>query len=148
MSHDRVGGGDLRLKGDKVRTTVYPECSPTTCLYEDGYLLEQQLRKRLAELASPTDRLFPSPSGGEWWRPHLYRRIINPAARKAGWYPQGASEPTWTWHSLGHVYCTYVPWDRNKSPRAVMDAAGHSSVSVTLHPYGGAGVLERIDTLD
>jgi integrase len=135
-------------KGDKVRTTVYPERTPTTSLYENGYPLEQQLRKRLAELAAPTDRLFPSPSGGEWWRSNLYRRLINPAARKAGWYPAGSDEPTWTWHSLRHVYCTYMLWDRNKSPRAVADAAGHSSVSVTLNLYGGAGVHERLDTLD
>ena len=135
-------------KGDKVRTAVYPEHTPETKLYEKGYPLDELLRKRIAELELPTDRLFPAPSGGDWWRSNLYRRVLNPAAAKAGWYPEGSAKPTWTWHSLRHVYCTYMLWDRNKSPRAVADAAGHSSVSVTLNLYGGAGVHERLDSLD
>lgn len=135
-------------KGDKTRTTVYPERTPETKLYATGYPLDEQLRKRVGELTSPTDRLFPAPRGGEWWRTNLYRRVIEPAARQAGWYPEGSDDPTWTWHALRHVYCTYMLWDRNKSPRAVADAAGHSSVSVTLNRYGGAGVHERLDTLD
>ena len=135
-------------KGDKLRTTVYPKMTPPTSFYPDGYPLEERLKQRLGELKSPSDRLFPAPAGGEWWRSNLYRRVINPAARKAGWYPAGSDEPTWTWHSLRHVYCTYMLWDRNKSPRAVADAAGHSSVSVTLNLYGGAGVQERLDSLD
>lgn len=135
-------------KGDKKRTTVYPAVTPPTSRFKDGYPLEEKLRARLSELNNATDRLFPSPAGGEWWRSNFYRRISIPAARKAGWYPEGSGEPTWTWHSLRHVYCTYMLWDRGKSPRAVADAAGHSSVSVTLNLYGGAGVHERLDTLD
>lgn len=135
-------------KGDKRRTTVYPERTPPTSIYEDGYPLEEMLRKRLKELGSTTDRLFPAPDGGDWWRSNLYRRVINRAARDAGWYPEGSEKPTWTWHNLRHVYCTYMLWDRGKSPRAVADAAGHSSVSVTLNLYGGAGVHARLDSLD
>ena len=135
-------------KGDKTRTTVYPVRTPPTERYPMGYPLRDKLRERQDELASQNNRMFPAPGEGHWWRSNFYRRKVKPAARRAGWIPEGSSEATWTWHSLRHVFCTYYMWDLGRSPRAVADAAGHSSVSVTLNLYGGAGVRERLDALD
>ncbi len=139
---------EMLPKGDKRRTTVYPINTPATSFYQQGYPLQEKLMERAGELKNLNDKLFPAPSGGYWWRSNFYRRVFAPAAHRAGWYPKGAKKPTWTWHSLRHVFCTYYLWDLGKSPRAVADAAGHSSVSVTLNLYGGAGVQERLNSLD
>lgn len=139
---------EMLPKGDKRRTTVYPVMTPPTALYESGYPLQEKLKERAAELKNPSDKFFPAPGGGHWWRTNFYRRVFAPAAKRAGWYADGAQKSTWTWHSLRHVFCTYYLWHLGRSPRAVADAAGHSSVSVTLNLYGGAGVQERLDSLD
>lgn len=135
-------------KGDKKRTTVYPLHTPPSLQYPEGYPLQEKLKERMDELSNPSDKMFPAPGGGFWWRSNFYRRKVQPAAHTAGWFVADAASPTWTWHSLRHVFCTYYLWDLGRSPRAVADAAGHSSVSVTLNLYGGAGVHERLDALD
>ena len=134
-------------KRNKTRTTVFPSRTPSTTRYPNGYPLKAMVNKRLRELTSPTDRLFPSPKGVDWHRSNFYRRVAVPAAKKAGW-PTVNGRVQWTWHDLRHVFCGYYLWDKQKSPRAVADAAGHSSVSVTLNVYGSAGVAERLNELD
>jgi len=146
-----VIGGRPKLmlpKGDKLRTTVYPIRTPPTARYPLGYPLREKLKQRRDELSDSNQRMFPAPGDGYWWRSNFYRRKVKPAAQRAGWFAQGAERPYWTWHSLRHVFCTYYLWDLGRSPRAVADAAGHSSVSVTLNLYGGSGVHERLDALD
>lgn len=95
-----------------------------------------------------TDRLFPAPRGGQWHRSNFYRRVVRPAAKAAGWPADDRGRPVWPWHSLRHVFCTHYLWVLGKSPRAVADAAGHSSVTITLNLYGGGEVADRLDTLD
>lgn len=140
-------------KWDVQRRTVFPEVTPT------GYKLAEQLQRRIKEVKSThkiptlqdgTNRLllFPNVSGGWMSGANFSTRSRRPAQKLAGW----AIDPTtgkfiWNFHSLRHVFCSYMINDLRCDPADVSIAAGHGSISTTLEMYVGRadGVLERLN---
>ena len=135
-----------RPKGRKRRKTTFPERTPPTSRYPDGYPLAEMLQRRLREVGKE-GRLFPTPSGGFWYRSNFSRRYFSRAATAAEWPVHDDGSWVWTWHSLRHVFCTYYLWERQASPPDVSAAAGHSTVSTTLNLYANVvdGALERLE---
>lgn len=135
-----------RPKGRKRRRTTFPDRTPATTVYPEGYPLAEMLHKRLAEVTKE-ERLFPTPAGGHWYRSNFSRRYFARAARAAEWPTHDDGSWVWTWHSLRHVFCTYYLWERKSSPPDVSTAAGHSTVSTTLNLYANLvdGALERLE---
>jgi integrase len=139
-------------KWDVQRRTVFPVVTPA------GYKLAEQLQRRLKEVKSthkiPTLQdgthrllLFPNSNGGWIGGANFSTRIRRPAQELAGW----AKDPTtgkfvWNFHSLRHVFCSYMINDLRRDPADVSIAAGHGSISTTLEMYVGRadGALERL----
>lgn len=63
--------------------------------------------------------------------------------------PEEVDGFVWTWHSLRHVFCTYYLWELSAKPVDVSQAAGHSTVEITLKIYANEapGALERLGSL-
>ena len=139
-------------KWDVQRNTVFPVVTPT------GYKLQEQLERRLKELkrikevpklqdGSHRLLLFPDSNGG-WLRGGSFaRRVRRPAQELAGWEratPGGKF--LWNFHSLRHVFCSYMINDLRRDPADVSIAAGHGSVTTTIQMYVGRvkGALARL----
>ena len=139
-------------KWDVQRRTVFPKVTPA------GYKLAEQLQRRIKEVKSieqiptlqdGTNRLllFPNSNGGWISGANFSTRIRRPAQALAGW----ETDPTsgkfiWNFHSLRHVFCSYMINDLRRDPADVSIAAGHGSISTTLEMYVGRaeGALERL----
>ena len=132
-------------KGRKNRKTIYPRVTP------DGYPLAERLAARIeqarAEQAAGANSLgliFPSPQGKLWRSSNFNRNVLKRAFLAAGWRDT-ASNGTWTWHSLRHVFCTTALFAWKLDATDVSCMAGHANVRTTLLMYVGttAGVLDR-----
>lgn len=149
-------------KGGKLRTTVYPATTPETVRYPSGFDLAGAVRARVKQVKvkDPDGLVFPSPQGRVWNPSNWYERRFHPAAEKAGWPtkkvtrmtghgPQEVDGLVWTWHSLRHVFATYYLWELNAKAVDVSQAAGHSSVEITLRIYASdaPGALDRLNAL-
>lgn len=134
-------------KRGSARTTVIPRTLPQSARYPDGYPLLEVLRERIAQLTEDEQLLFPSPRGRNWRRSNFSRRLFIPAAKAAGWRTTPDGDIQLKYHSLRHRFCTWMLWDRGKSPQDVAVVAGHKNVAVTLKIYSGSDglALERID---
>lgn len=139
-------------KWDVQRRTVFPEVTPT------GYKLVEQLQRRIKEVQSihkvPTLQdgtkrlLIFSNSNGAWiGGANFSTRIRRPAQALAGWKTDPSTGKfLWNFHSLRHVFCTYMISELRRDPADVSIAAGHGSVQTTLQMYVGRvdGALERL----
>ena len=140
-------------KWDVQRRTVFPAVTPS------GYKLAEQLRRRIKEvkelpkvptLQDGTQRslLFTNSTGGWIGGANFSTRIRRPAQALAGWETDSASGKFhWNFHSLRHVFCSYMINERRKDPADVSIAAGHGSISTTLQMYVGRaeGALDRLN---
>jgi integrase len=140
-------------KWDVQRRTVFPEVTPS------GYKLAEQLQRRIKEVKSThkiptlqdgTNRLllFPNSNGGWMSGANFSTRTRRPAQELAGWVVDPISGKfIWNFHSLRHVFCSYMINDLRCDPADVSIAAGHGSISTTLEMYVGRadGVLERLN---
>ena len=92
--------------------------------------------------------MFPSPRGRYWRSSNFDRRVLAPAYQAAGWRDARRHGPTWTWHSLRHVFCTTALFGWHLDPTDVSRMAGHANIRITLDMYVGttAGVLDRART--
>jgi integrase len=93
-------------KNRKYRRTVYPRHTPA------GYPLADRLADRLQAAragqeagANPLGLVFPSPAGKYWRSSNFSRNVLQRAYLAAGWRDCDGNGQ-WTWHSLGHVFCT------------------------------------------
>lgn len=134
-------------KRGSSRITVIPRLTPKSATYPEGYPLLEMLSKRWEQLEDPEDVLFPAPRGGDWRRSNFSRRFFIPAATAAGWRVNANGDIRLKYHSLRHRFCTWMLWERGKSPQDVAVAAGHKDVSITLKIYSGddGHALERLD---
>jgi integrase len=128
------------------RITVIPARTPPSSKYPNGYPLLEMLSCRLSEMADSTSPLFPAPRGRFWYRSNFSRRVYIPAAKAAGWRLDADGNIALKYHGLRHRFCTWLLWERGKSPQDVASVAGHKDVSITLKIYSGndGGALERI----
>lgn len=149
LADNGSSGRKARPKRNKVRTTLFPERTPPTKQYPEGYPLAAKLHERLQDLPTGEMLLFTGPRGGRVGRSNFYSRILGPAAVVADWPHDEDGELTRKWHSLRHVFCTYYLWERpGFTPADVANMAGHSSVAVTLNLYGSAPTADRLDHLE
>lgn len=139
-------------KWDVQRRTVFPEVTPA------GYKLAEQLQRRVKEVKSthkiPTLQdgthrrlLFTNSQGGWIGAANFSTRVRRPAQDLAGWERDSSTGKfIWSFHSLRHVFCSYMINDLRRNPADVSIAAGHGSVSTTLEMYVGRveGALERL----
>ncbi len=144
-------------KWDKTRTTIYPVRTPM------GYDLAAAVRARVRQVAGqdPKGLMFPAPRGRQWVQRNFYARRFDPAAKAANWpmvkqtrrrrdgKPMKEQCKAWTFHSLRHVFCTWLLWDCQASPADVARVAGHASPDTTIRIYGNErpGVLARLGEL-
>ena len=134
------------------RSTVFPAVTPM------GYRLQEQLERRIKELKKmrevPTLQdgskrllLFPD-SNGRWLRGGSFSRgVRRPAQALAGWERDSSGGKfIWNFHSLRHVFCSYMINDLRRDPADVSIAAGHGSVTTTIQMYVGRvrGALDRL----
>jgi len=139
-------------KWDVQRSTVFPKVTPK------GYKLQEQLGRRIdelkklkevPELQDKTHRqlLFPNSSGG-WLRGGSFAKSVRrPAQLIAGWEKDAVTGKfIWNFHSLRHVFCSYMINDLRRDPADVSIAAGHGSVNTTIQMYVGRvkGALDRL----
>ena len=135
-------------KGNKTRFTRYPAVTPAGKHFPEGYPLAEMIARRKAEVekelrelppdSSPEERdglLFPAPRGGPWSQSNLSRRLLRPAALRAGWQVDERDRLHWAWHSLRHFFATYQLQDKNIPAAFVSDAMGHANVSITINLY-------------
>jgi integrase len=115
-------------KGRKRRTTIYP--AATAC----GVDLAAMVERRLGEVG-PDGLLFPSPSGMTARRSNYRRNTFVPAALAAGWPEAGCGETRWTFHSLRHVFATWLLSVPGVTIEDVSRLMGHSSTRVTQEVY-------------
>lgn len=150
---DDAGNMSRQLpKWDVQRRTIFPEVTP------GGYKLAEQLQRRIKELKSNTQipklqdgthrqLLFPNSTGGWIGGANFSTRIRRPAQTLAGWEKDPATGKfLWNFHSLRHVFCSYMINDLRRDPADVSIAAGHGSITTTLEMYVGRveGALERL----
>jgi integrase len=137
---------ETQPKRGSSRITVIPELTPASTFYPNGYPLLEMLRCRLGEMQSPNSPLFPAPRGRFWRRSNFSRRVYIPAAKAAGWRQDADGNIVLKYHGLRHRFCTWLLWERGKSPQDVATVAGHKDVSITLKIYSGndGGALERV----
>jgi integrase len=141
-------------KWDTVRKTTFPVVTP------QGYKLAQQLRRRLKELEKldqtpliqdGTSRLllFPNSQGGWESASNYSKRVRIPAQKLAQWPIQRDGKFQWTFHSLRHVFCSYLINDLKCDPIDVSIAAGHKSYTTTLEMYVGRseGAINRLQEI-
>jgi len=169
IERQKVEAGGLREitdpKGRKKRTTVYPTRTPPTKRYPKGFELAQAIarqKKWVIKKYGQDALMFPNPTGGMWSASNFRNRRFKPAATAAKWSTKkvkrmlaNSAEPeevdgfVWTWHSLRHVFCTYYLWELSAKPVDVSQAAGHSTVEITLKIYANEapGALERLGSL-
>ena len=144
-------------KWGKTRTTIYPIDTPA------GYALAAAVRARVRQVSrqDPDGLMFPAPRGGHWVQRNFYARRFDPACEAAGWPMVTQTRrrrdgkamkekcKAWTFHSLRHVFCTWLLWECEASPADVAKAAGHASPETTLRVYANdlPGTLERLGHL-
>jgi integrase len=126
-------------KNNSVRTTIYPTKTP------GGYPLAKMIEKRIKEANAAGSKklqnghmrvlMFPDSRGG--WISHgpFGTNIRRPAQEAAGWKKDTDGQFIWTWHTLRHVFCTWLIFELKKDVLAVSKAAGHKSVMTTLTMY-------------
>ena len=144
-------------KWGKTRTTIYPIDTPA------GYALAAAVRARVRQVSrqDPDGLMFPAPRGGHWVQRNFYARRFDPACEAAGWPMVTQTRrrrdgkamkekcKAWTFHSLRHVFCTWLLWECEASPADVAKAAGHASPETTLRVYANdlPGTLQRLGDL-
>jgi integrase len=126
-------------KNDSVRTTVYPTKTP------EGYPLAKMVEKRIKEANATGAKklqdgsrrvlMFPDSRGG--WISHgpFGTNTRRPAQEAAAWKKDTDGQFVWTWHTLRHVFCSWLIFEMKKDVLAVSKAAGHKSVMTTLTMY-------------
>jgi integrase len=130
-------------KWGSIRTSIYVKVTPC------GYPLAKELDRRIKELdavaVAPTLQdgtqrllLFPNLRGG--WQRHtnLGRSVRRKAQVRAGW-PQENGRFVWNFHSLRHVFCTYLIVDMKQPIITVSQLAGHKSTKTTERMYVHVG---------
>ncbi|MCB0921096.1 MAG: tyrosine-type recombinase/integrase [Actinobacteria bacterium] len=169
IERQKVEAGGLREitdpKGRKRRTTIYPKRTPKSARYPKGFELAKAIAAQKSWVIKKYGKdalLFPTPTGKMWNASNFRERRFNPAAQAAKWPTRKVrrwipSSPTpmeldgfvWTWHSLRHVFCTYYLWELGAKPVDVSQAAGHSTVEITLKVYANEapGALARLGSL-
>ncbi|MDQ3757623.1 MAG: tyrosine-type recombinase/integrase [Actinomycetota bacterium] len=115
-------------KGRKRRTTIYPEMTPC------GVDLAVMVERRIAEVG-PDSLLFPSPRGMVARRSNYRRNVLVPAARDAGWPVDDEGNALWTFHSLRHVFATWLLSVPGVTIEDVSRLMGHSSTRITQEVY-------------
>lgn len=115
-------------KGRRRRTTMFPARTP------GGVNLDDLMRRRLAELCSGEELVFPAPRGGWARRSNYGRNTWDPAAEAVGW-PRGGRSWLWTFHSLRHVFATWALHEAGVPVEDLSRLMGHSSTRVTQDIY-------------
>jgi integrase len=137
-------------KNASARHTIYPTKTP------EGYPLAKMVAKRIKEAEAEGPKklqdgtrvtlMFPAYRGG--WISHgsFGTNIRRPAQVAAGWKKQPNGKFLWTWHTLRHVFCSWLIYDAGKDVRDVSKSAGHKSVLTTISMYVNTDddVLKRL----
>jgi integrase len=130
-------------KWGSIRTSIYVKVTPC------GYPLAKELERRIQELnvvsvvpklQDGTQRLllFPNLRGGYQRHGNLGRGVRRKAQASAGW-PQKNGRFVWNFHSLRHVFCTYLIVDLKQPIITVSQLAGHKSTKTTERMYVHVG---------
>jgi integrase len=126
-------------KNDSVRVTIYPTKTP------EGYPLAKMIEKRIKEANATGAKklqngqmrtlMFPN-SRGQWLSHGPFgTNTRRPAQEAAGWKKSTNGKFIWTWHTLRHVFCTWLIFEMKKAENDVSKAAGHKSVVTTMAMY-------------
>lgn len=115
-------------KGRKRRTTIFPDVTPT------GADLVAMIERRLAEVGD-NGLLFPAPRGQMARRSNYRRNVWVRAAHAADWPRGDDGRAAWTFHSLRHVFATWLLARPGVTIEDVSRVMGHSSTRITQEIY-------------
>jgi integrase len=116
---------------------------PRSLCDDFGAHLAQRARDR-GEAPKPKDYVFTAPKGGPLRRDLLLKRILRPAADRAG-LPPGLRV-----HDLRHTSVSLLI-QLGAHPKVIQERLGHSSITVTMDVYGhlfpslAEALTERLD---